>query len=264
DDGRSMSNFVGSLRGVSQELASALDFYTMSGPLGEMLDSEEDEFGDEPFSLIEVEHLMSMGINALGPVLDYMFWRIEVQIRRDSSPTLVILDEAWVMLQHPMFMKKIEDWFRVFRKHNAAVLLATQSLDDLLSSNLAHIIQESCPTRFFLSNENATTRGNDHVPGAMELYEGFGLNEAQINLVASGRKKQHYLHVSPLGSRRISFNFSPSELAFYGVSNPDDKKHVLDLYAAHGKSWPNYWLKENGCPTLPELNETKGDYLNAA
>lgn len=261
-DGRSLSNFVGSLRGVSQEVAAALDYYTMSGPIGEMLDAEDDEFGSENFSLVEVEHLMTLGQEALGPVLDYMFHRVESEL--DGRPTLIILDEAWAMLQHPMFLDKVAEWFRVFRKRNAAVVLATQSLDELRASGLAQLIQESCLTRFFLSNENATTRGNDAVPGPRELYEAFGLNDAQIQTVAAGRKKQHYLHVSPLGSRQIWFNFSPTELAFYGVSSDDDKRRVNQLRDMHGDRWPNVWLAERGCPPVPDLETENGAIRYAA
>ena len=69
---------------------------------------------------------MAMGPKVVVPVATYLFHRIDQRL--DGRPTLIILDEAWIMLTNSVFGAKIEEWLRTLRKKNAAVVLATQSL----------------------------------------------------------------------------------------------------------------------------------------
>ena len=48
---------------------------------------------------------MNMGERNLVPVLTYAFRRIEKRL--SGAPSLIILDEAWLMLGHPVFRDKI-------------------------------------------------------------------------------------------------------------------------------------------------------------
>ena len=53
--------------------------------------------------MFEMGELMRMGEEAVVPALDYLFHRIEE--RFDGRPTLLILDEAWLFLRHPIFVQ---------------------------------------------------------------------------------------------------------------------------------------------------------------
>ena len=68
---------------------------------------------------------MSLGEQVLLPVLTYLFHAIDRRL--DGRPTLIVLDEAWVMLANGAFGAKIEEWLRTLRKKNAAVVLATRA-----------------------------------------------------------------------------------------------------------------------------------------
>ena len=65
-------------------------------------------------------------------MLTYLFRRLEK--RFDGSPTLMILDEAWLYLTESLFAAKIREWLKVLRKKNVAVIFATQSLSDIADS----------------------------------------------------------------------------------------------------------------------------------
>lgn len=43
----------------------------------------------------------------------------------------IIIDEAWMMLANEEFSKQLITWIKTFRKHNVAIVLATQSINDL-------------------------------------------------------------------------------------------------------------------------------------
>ena len=140
-----------------REIKDALHHYTVDGPMGQLLDAEEDGLALGAFQTFEVEELMNMGERNLVPVLTYLFRRIEKRLT--GAPSLIILDEAWIMLGHPVFRSKIREWLKVLRKANCAVVLATQSLSDAARSGILDVLIESCPTKIFLPNEEAGTAG---------------------------------------------------------------------------------------------------------
>jgi hypothetical protein len=91
--------------------------------------------------------------SVVAPVLTYLFHRLEA--RFDGRPTLLILDEAWKFLDHPLFAARIREWLKTLRKKNVAVIFATQSLADIADSGIAPAIIESCPQRILLPNDRA-------------------------------------------------------------------------------------------------------------
>jgi type IV secretion system protein VirB4 len=102
--------------------------------------------------------------------------------RFDGAPTLLILDEAWLFLDDPVFAARIRQWLKTLRKKNVSVIFATQSLADIKDSSIAPAIIESCASRIFLPNPQATE------PQIRTIYEGFGLNSRQIEIVATAAR----------------------------------------------------------------------------
>jgi type IV secretion system protein TrbE len=61
-------------------------------------------------------------------------------------------------------------------KHNAAMVLSTQSLDELKRSDILDVIIESCPTKIFLANPDMDR----------DLYRRqFHLNENEVELISA-------------------------------------------------------------------------------
>ncbi|WLB93329.1 conjugal transfer protein TrbE, partial [Bradyrhizobium japonicum] len=153
--GRSLSDFVSGVQ--MRDIKDALHHYTVDGPMGQLLDAERDGLQLGSFQTFEIEQPMSMGERNLVPVLTYLFRRIEKRLT--GSPSLIILDEAWLMLGHPVFRDKIREWLKVLRKANCAVLLATQSISDAERSGIIDVLKESCPTKICLPNGAAREPG---------------------------------------------------------------------------------------------------------
>jgi type IV secretory pathway VirB4 component len=174
------------------------------------------------------------------PMLLYLFHRIEQRL--DGRPTLVVVDEAWVALTKSFFGAKLEEWLRTLRKKNAAVWLATQSLDDLRQSEYRSVVLESCPTKLFLPNPEVST------PNLREVYRDFGLTDRQIEIIAEAIPKKHYYLVSPKGRRLFDLALDPATLSFVGASSKADLQRARGLIAEHGERWPAQWLRERGLP----------------
>ena len=233
---RTLTNYLAVLQ--SHHLRDALRYYTLEGAVGHLLDAESDGLDEDSFQVFEMEHLMNLGDKALLPVLTYLFHRIEQRFK--GQPTLLVLDEAWVMLGHPVFRAKIREWLKVLRKANVAVVFATQSLSDLAKSGIADVIFESCPTKILLPNPEAMTENSQ------PFYRQIGLNTRQIHILSTATSKRQYYVIHPDGRRLFELGLSGAELAFAGASGKEDIARIRELKDAMGDAWPAQWLRERG------------------
>src|SRR3546814_19169626 len=112
-------------------------------------------------------------------------------------------------------------WKKTLRKKNASVVFATQSLADIEGSSIAPAIIESCPTRLFLANERALE------PQIAGIYQRFGLNDRQIEIIASATPKRDYYCHSALGNRLFDLRLAPVAFAFPAASHRRDT-HALN------------------------------------
>ena len=154
--GRSLTDFVATVQDV--DIRAALGPYTIEGSLGHLLDARADAIEENAFTVFEIDELMALGEKNLIPVLLYLFRHFERSLT--GAPALLLLDEAWIMLGHPVFREKIREWLKVLRKANCAVVLATQSLSDAVRSGIFDVLLESCPTKILLPNEEADKGGD--------------------------------------------------------------------------------------------------------
>jgi type IV secretion system protein TrbE len=209
----------------SNALKAALQPFTLEGPFGELLDAAEDRLELADVHCFETETLMGRP-GAVAPVLSYLFHRLEQ--RFDGRPTLLILDEAWLFLDNPLFAARIREWLKVLRKKNVGVVFATQSLADIAASSIAPAIVESCPQRIFLPNERALE------PQARAAYQSFGLNERQVELVARATPKRDYYLQSRRGNRLFELALGRIALALCGSSDAGSKRLIDGLLEASG------------------------------
>lgn len=221
----------------SNALKSALMPYTLDGPFGTLLDAAEDSLALADVQCFETEALMGQA-GAIVPVLTYLFHRLEEKF--DGAPTLLVLDEAWVFLDNPLFAARIREWLKVLRKKNVAVVFATQSLADIADSAIAPAIIESCPQRIFLPNDRAVE------PQARAAYERFGLNERQIELVARATPKRDYYLQSRRGNRLFDLGLGSIALAFCGASDPDTQRTMDALLSDRKETFAQRFLEARG------------------
>jgi type IV secretion system protein VirB4 len=90
----------------------------------------------------------------LGPALSYIFHRINLSL--DGTPSMIVLDEAWALIDNPVFAPRIRDWLKVLRKLNTFVVFATQSVEDASKSSISDTLIQQTATQIFLPNLKAT------------------------------------------------------------------------------------------------------------
>lgn len=220
------------------EMREVLKAYTIDGSMGYLLDAEQDMLSFSRFTCFEIEELMNLPEKYALPIMLYLFRRIEKSLTGD--PAIMFLDEAWIMLGHPVFKEKIREWLKVFRKKNCAVVLATQSLSDAAHSGILDVLNESCLTKIYLPNPYA--REED----AAELYKRMGLNARQIEILANAIQKRQYYYTSPHGRRLFELALDPLTLSFVAVSDPETLAEMREMVNEYGDQWPIRWVQRKG------------------
>jgi type IV secretory pathway VirB4 component len=233
----------------SNALRQALQPYVLGGAHGKLLDADQDRLGNASVQCFEMEELMHSKAAVLA-VLTYLFAHFDE--RFDGAPTLLILDEAWLFLDDPVFAARIRQWLKTLRKKNVSVIFSTQSLADIKDSTIAPAIVESCASRIFLPNSQATE------PQIRTIYEGFGLNTRQIEIVAHAQPKRDYYYQSRVGNRVFDLGLGPVALAFAGASTPEDQRAIDQVHdevsaAIPPSDFATAWLHHRGLHWAADL-----------
>jgi type IV secretion/conjugal transfer VirB4 family ATPase len=206
---------------LGPELGATLRPYTIQGNYGQIFDAARDDLRASFWTMYEMGHLMALGHEAIVPGLDYLFHRIEQ--RFDGRPTLLVLDEAWLFLGHPIFVRRLQGWLKTLRKKNVYVVFATQEIADAAQSPILATILSACHTKIYLPDEEALT------PAMFKAYADFGLSETEIAILAHAQKKRDYYYRSVKGRRLFQLDLGPVALAFAGMSAPDDQQFLDQL-----------------------------------
>jgi type IV secretion/conjugal transfer VirB4 family ATPase len=237
---KSMSDFYLNLQ--DDEIKEALKTFVSvkEGYMSSLLDAKEDGFKKGNFQTFEISNLMGLDKRLSTPVLLYLFHKIQRSL--DGRPTYVIIDEGWQIMLDETFMMYWIEFLRTLRKNNACVILATQSLADIVKSPYVSTINENCFTKIFLPNPTAReteSRG---------LYEALGLNERKIEIITEAvPKKEYYVTARDIGQRLIDFRLGKLELAFYGAGTMlHDRIKLMELKEQHGDLWIYHWLEMKG------------------
>jgi type IV secretion system protein VirB4 len=247
---RTMTAFLSTVQ--SQELQQVFRYYTL-GNTGQMLDGERNDIRYAKTTVFELEHLFSMDQKIVVPVFVHIFRQIEKRIlsayesAQAGRPSLIVIDEAWLALSNPIFTSKIKEWLKVLRKNNCAVILSTQSLNDIVNSPIMDAVLDSCETRILLPNPNALSESME------ELYmKHLALNKRQVSIIAHAEKKREYFYACETQNyhRLFSLALGPVALSFLGATGKEDLAEIRRLKVAHGNLWPEHWLVDRQCETF--------------
>lgn len=153
---RKLSNIAPFLGlGGPGSLAGRMAMWYGKGSHARIFDNDEDiiDFGKASVFGFEMAELLKDSAS-LGPVLSYIFHRINISL--DGTASMIVLDEAWALIDNPIFAPKIKDWLKVLRKLNTFVIFATQSVEDASKSSISDTLIQQTATQIFLPNLKAT------------------------------------------------------------------------------------------------------------
>jgi type IV secretion/conjugal transfer VirB4 family ATPase len=211
---------------LGRDVALRLSKWTRGGQFGFLFDNAEDTISFSRFQCFDFQR-MSQYPDLLEPLLFYILHRANAVIsdRQISSVfKAFFIDEAWVFLKNPSIQRYVVEALKTWRKHNAAMILSTQSLDELKRSDILDVIIESCATKIFLANPDMDR----------ELYRRqFHLNENEVALVANLIPKQQFLIKTPELAKIANLNVDPKSYWLY-TNDPYDNKKRKEAFETFG------------------------------
>ena len=200
--------------------------WKQDGQFGFLFDNAEDNVSFSRFQCFDFQGMKDYP-QVLEPLLFYILHRADAII---CDPKLshvfkaFFIDEAWVFLKNPSIRAYILEALKTWRKHNAALVLSTQSLDELRKSDILDVVLESCVTKIFLANPDMDR----------DLYqEHFHLNDHEIELIGNLILKQQMLIKNADTSKVANLNVDAKSYWLY-TNDPFDNRKRDEAFAAHG------------------------------
>jgi type IV secretion/conjugal transfer VirB4 family ATPase len=237
-----------------REIQQALEFFTLAGEMGSVLDAAFDDLDRGRFQVFEMENLIQKGVARLVPTVLYIFHQIEKRLT-ENRPTLIVVEEGHHFLRGK-FGRQLDKWLLELRKKNAAVIFVTQDLSHILNSEYKQNLNYFY-TKIFLPNKEAANEIN------APLYRGVGLTDKQIDIIKNAIPKKHYYVTSHLGHRLIDLGLGRLSLSFVGVDGADDRRRIDELIQQHGNRWVRQWLTEGNMPDWAAYWENLSAEYNA-
>ena len=211
---------------LNRRLAERLHKWVGDGPYGSLFDNTEDNLTLAQFQCFDFEG-MDKYPQVLEPLLFYILHRANASVHALDLATIFkvfVMDEAWRFFRNPTIKQYVVEALKTWRKKNAAMILATQSGDDLYRSELLPVIVESCATKIFLAN-----------PG-MDLAayrERFHLNETEADLIARLIPKQQFLIKRPDLAKVVNLHVDSTGYWLY-TNSPYDNARRREAFERHG------------------------------
>jgi len=211
---------------LRRDLDARLHKWKQGGQFGFLFDNVEDTVSFSRFQCFDFQGMREYP-QLLEPLLFYVLHRADAIIRNPASSHVFkafFIDEAWVFLRNPSIRSYIVEALKTWRKHNAALVLSTQSFDELRKSDILDVILESCVTKIFLANPDIDR----------DLYQQhFHLNDHEIELIGGLVPKQQMLIKTPESSKVANLNVDAKSYWLY-TNDPFDNRKREEAFAAHG------------------------------
>jgi type IV secretion system protein VirB4 len=211
---------------LDRRLADRLAKWTTGGQFDFVFDNAEDTITFSRFQCFDFQG-MNQYPEVLEPLLFYILHRANAAIcdpKTSQTFKAFFIDEAWLFLKNPIIKSYIIEALKTWRKQNAALVLSTQSLDELRKSEILDIIIESCPTKIFLANPDIDR----------DLYRRqFNLNESEIELISTLRPKQQLLIKTPELAKVANLEVDAKSYWLY-TNDPFDNRKRREAFDTYG------------------------------
>jgi len=208
------------------ELKERLHRWTKEGQYGFLFDNVEDTLS---FSKFQTFNFAGWGDapEVLEPLLFYVLHRASNEIANPEKLAtfkIFLLDEAWLFIKNETIRSYIVAAQKTWRKHNAAMILATQSIKELEESGMLAIVAESCPTKIFLANPEMNR----------QVYrEAFHLNDTELDIIADLIPPGEMLIRKAQSSKKVQLNVD-SVSYWIATNNARDNLLKREAFARYG------------------------------
>jgi type IV secretion system protein VirB4 len=203
------------------------------GTFSHLFDHETDALdlsgGNVGFNLSE----LTKHPRTVAPVVAYLLHRVMNEL--DGYPAMLVLKEAWQLLENPLFSARLGNWLDRMRSMNTVVLMASEQVEHITASDITPIVLDHIATQIFMPNRAA---------GA-EYVSTFHIAERDVSYItAMDPHRRHFLLKRGSESIVAEMNMQGLEpLINVLVADADRLRKFEQLIAKHGEN-VHAWLPD--------------------
>ena len=216
EEKRRMSSLVETL---PQKMKAAMTRWIGAGQWGKVFDvpGQGTEIDGSDWQVVDLAGAKDFP-DLVSAALTYCLERLRLELERPEETTrlkILVVDEAWRFLAEPATANYLAEAARTWRKRNAALILATQSVTDVVGGSATGALIESIPNRLFLS-----IRDLSHEAAAK-----LQLSDAETKLIRSLIPKREVYARNPNDREVLTLNVDRRSYWMF-TSNPieEDKR----------------------------------------
>jgi type IV secretion system protein VirB4 len=218
-------------------IRTVLKRFTADGEYGGIFDGTDDALDTNPIQTFELRSLLQRP-RLLGPVLHYVLMHVELRMSTDA-PMLLLLDDAAIPWAVPRIQDQSKEWLMTTRKKGVSLGFMTHSLSQVFDSPLGALLEEGCPTRFYLPMPSALE------PNIAAIYQRMGLTHNAIRTIATARPQRDvYYACTELGQRLFALPLGPLALTCLARNSAEDHALIDTFLAQDGREgFAAAWLR---------------------
>ena len=216
EEKRRMGSLVETL---PQKMKAAMTRWIGAGQWGKVFDvpGQGTEINGSDWQVVDLAGAKDFP-DLVSAALTYCLERLRLELERPEETTrlkILVVDEAWRFLAEPATANYLAEAARTWRKRNAALILATQSVTDVVGGSATGALIESIPNRLFLS-----IRDLSHEAAAK-----LQLSDAETKLIRSLIPKREVYARNPNDREVLTLNVDRRSYWMF-TSNPieEDKR----------------------------------------
>ncbi|MFZ4540548.1 MAG: hypothetical protein ACOYNL_01905 [Rickettsiales bacterium] len=138
------------LREADALLAAEIQRYAAGGPFGELFDAPADNFAAGKLTSWQIGRWMNNPATRV-PLTAYLLHRLTSAL--DRSPTMLVLDEGFRVLDTPLYSARIAGWYDYLSQNNAGVFLMTENIDEAASYHFTPALRDKSATLFAMADK---------------------------------------------------------------------------------------------------------------
>jgi type IV secretion system protein VirB4 len=249
---RTMSIFVEHLQDPLDAMRPVFRSWTRTGGVvGNLIDSQNTLFQRSRFVVIEIGKVLKLPPAFAIPLLRILFnaqMRQIRQLKKTQTSTklhwLFLLDEAWVLLQHPVGREVIREMEKTARKEEIGLYLFTHSVGDITDTDIREDVLRMSQQRYFFADDKALSIEQ------RRRYEELQLPAVGVERLAQMQKKRHVLLDQSAGddpesqpAQTVVLDWAFDEPTLEIIA-PRDVAPILAAKERYGPAWRERYLEE--------------------
>lgn len=234
---RTMDNLYLHTKSVNDKLAGVINLYIGKETLqAKVLAGNEDKIKWSNFNVFELSEFIYKGEKALIPVLKYIFFKIMQKL--DGRPTLIVIEEAWMAFNSPIFAKQLDEWLKTLRKLNVYIIMVTLQVKEIIMSPIKNTLLNQCASIIYTPNPDLIKTD------VYEAYKELGLTDSQIAIIEKSQMKKEYYLSNGDGDRLFNLDMNYFEVGklFLSMTSKDDTRKAKDIKCEAGDEFAQKWI----------------------